>query len=114
MNNQDWENLLIELSKLRDEFIQRKNKGRNDFKYNTEFLANFNRKKEIINKSVQLIKNNFELNNFIFADENNEYNSEKEKSDHIEHMLAGRGFWDESNYYHYSFKILRYIENKLD
>lgn len=113
LNKEDWENLLNELSELRDEFIQRKSKGRNDFKYNTEFLANLNRKKEIINKSVQLIRSNYELNHFIFADENNEYNSTKEKNDYLEHMEAG-GFWKESNYYNYIFKIIRFIENKLD
>ena len=112
-SKEDWENIFNELYDLREEFIPRRNKHRNDFRFNTEYLENEKRKREIIYRSVQLIQNNSELNNLIFSQENNNYESENERDNHIAHMEA-RGFWVESNYSSYIREVLNYLKNKFD
>lgn len=112
-NKEDWETLFNELYDLNQEFIIKRNNHRNDFRHNTEFIANEKRKTEIINKSVTLIRHNTELTDFLFANENNDFMSEKDRNDYINHMES-RGFWVESIYASYMFKIIRYLEKKLD
>ena len=112
-NNEDWEKLFKELLELNEEFIRIQNKRRNDFNYHTEFVANESRKKEIIYKSSQLIRNNIELNDFMFSKKNDDFKSEKERNDYKEHMEA-RGFLVESSYSSYISDILNYLEEKLN
>jgi hypothetical protein len=112
LNREDWDNLIDELSEVNDEYVRIGHKGRNDFKYYTEFVANTNRKNEIISRSVELIQGNSELNHIVLR-ENPEFKSEQELKDHLEHMEA-RGFWIEANYRSYMTCIFRYLEKKFD
>lgn len=116
MKLEDWENIYEQLSELEYEYIVKRNKNVNDFRYRKEFLQNESEKDQIVSKAVRLMRDHQLYD--ILIEEDLELIDENDiplfQANNLKEYYYGSQMYDHSKYYIYSSRVLRKIEAKIN
>lgn len=112
---EEWENIYEQLNELEYQFIIKRNKNVNDFRYRKEFLQNESEKDQIVSKAVQLIRDHQLYDMLIEEDlkERDENDMPLFQANNLKDYYYGSQMYNHSKYYIYSSRVVRKIEAKI-
>lgn len=114
---EQWESIYEKLSELQYDFIVKNNKGRNDFRYNTEYLQNEKEKVQLVSEAVGLIRSHKELNDMLIEDDlklKDENDQPLFDPNALKEYYDGGEMYNQSHFLKYSSRLLSKIETKID